>query len=37
MLDQKITIFNDQAEALGEEGKIEEVSALLEEIEKFKK
>lgn len=36
-LDQKIQLYNDQAETLGEEGKIEEVSALLEEIEKFKK
>ena len=31
-LDQKIQLYNDQAETLGEEGKIEEVSALLEEI-----
>lgn len=30
-------MFNDQAEQLGEAGKIDEVATLLEEIEKFKK
>ena len=37
VIEQKIQVFNDQAETLGEEGRIEEVAALLEEIEKFKK
>ena len=36
-LDQKIQLFNEQAERLGEDGKIEEAEAILEEIEKFKK
>ena len=30
-------MFNENAEKLGEEGKIEEAEAVMEEVEKFKK
>jgi len=30
-------LFNENAEKLGEEGKIEEAEAVMEEVEKFKK
>lgn len=36
-LEQKISVYNEQAEKLGEDGKIDEAEALLEEIEKFKR
>jgi len=36
-LETKINLFNENAEKLGEEGKIEEAEAVMEEVEKFKK
>ena len=36
-LETKISLFNENAEKLGEDGKIEEAEAVMEEVEKFKK
>lgn len=36
-LEQKINLYNENAEKLGEEGKIEEAEAVMLEIDKFKK
>ena len=36
-LEQKINHYNENAEKLGEEGKIEDAEAVMEEVEKFKK
>jgi len=36
-LDTKINLYNEKVEKLGEEGKIEEAEAVMEEVEKFKK
>ena len=36
-LETKINLYNENAEKLGEEGKIEEAEAVMLEVEKFKK
>ena len=36
-LETKINLYNENVEKLGEEGKIEEAEAVMEEVEKFKK
>jgi len=36
-VDQKIQLFNENAEKLGIEGKIEQAEAIMTEVEKFKK
>ena len=36
-LETKINLYNENAEKLGEEGKIEDAEAVMEEVEKFKK
>jgi hypothetical protein len=36
-LETKINVYNENAEKLGEEGKIEDAEAVMAEVEKFKK
>lgn len=36
-LETKINLYNENAEQLGEEGKIEEAEAVMAEVDKFKK
>ena len=36
-MESKIAVYNEQAEKLGEEGKIAEAEAILEEVDKFKR